>query len=191
MKALYLEWLRNPIGTQTAFFKLHGWTRAGFFATAHALEDDIGGRHMNAKRSKSSLRSGTLLTEQLKSAVARGARLQVQIKEDFDRGNSWSTEKSLPDNDKEIKEGRYNWRIHPQDIHLIVDSEKMPDKPKLDEITFKSTYIATFLASYMAGRYNTDCMTGHVGKPYEFQPLEDAVFNADCAWATYKEIYRV
>jgi hypothetical protein len=41
MKALYFKWLRNPTGTQAAFFKSHGWTRDGFFSTAHALEDDV------------------------------------------------------------------------------------------------------------------------------------------------------
>jgi len=60
---------------------------------------------------------------QLKSAMTRGARLQVQIKPDFDRGNGWSTADSPPDNDKEIREGRYNWRVHLKDMHLIAEKE--------------------------------------------------------------------
>jgi hypothetical protein len=63
--------------------------------------------------------------------------------------------------------------------------------PILDEASFKATYVATFLASYMAGRYNDDCMNGHPGEPYEHQPIEDAVFCAECAWTSYKEIYNV
>ena len=59
--------------------------------------------------------------KQLRAAFERGARLQVQIKEDFDRGNDWQTENGAPDDDEEIEEGRYNWRIHPKDAHLIND----------------------------------------------------------------------
>lgn len=47
---------------------------------------------------------------------------------------------------------------------------------------FKATYIAQFLASYMAARYDQDCQTGHQGQPYNHQPVEDAVFLANCAW---------
>lgn len=61
----------------------------------------------------------------------------------------------------------------------------------LDETSFKTTYIATFLASYMAGRYTDDCMNGHIGKPYEHQPIEDATFLAECAWETYQGLYPV
>jgi len=50
---------------------------------------------------------------------------------------------------------------------------------RLSETTFKSTYIATFLASYMAGRYDTDCMNGTHGSR---QPVEDANFLANEAW---------
>lgn len=52
----------------------------------------------------------------------------------------------------------------------------------LDEKTFKSTYIATFLASYMAVTYERNCSEGHVGEPYAHQPIEDANHLADCAW---------
>lgn len=47
---------------------------------------------------------------------------------------------------------------------------------------FKAAYITQFLASYMASRYDNDCMTGHPGKPYDHQPVEDAAFLAECAW---------
>lgn len=52
----------------------------------------------------------------------------------------------------------------------------------LDEATFKTTYIATFMANYMAQRYLNDCSTGHEGEPYNKQPAEDANFLANCAW---------
>lgn len=52
----------------------------------------------------------------------------------------------------------------------------------MDEIQFKTAYITNFLSSYMASRYDNDCMTGHPNKPYDNQPIEDAAFLADCAW---------
>jgi hypothetical protein len=52
----------------------------------------------------------------------------------------------------------------------------------LDENKFKSQYVATFLATYMANRYERDCQNGHEGKSYDHQPVEDAKFLADCAW---------
>ena len=61
------------------------------------------------------------------------------------------------------------------------------NKHMLDEWTFKTTYIASFLASYMAVNYERDCMNGHKGSPYENQPVEDANFCANCAWESIKE----
>jgi hypothetical protein len=52
----------------------------------------------------------------------------------------------------------------------------------MNEKEFKSHYIATFLAAYMASRYDNDCMTGHLGEPYNNQPVEDAIFLAQKAW---------
>lgn len=52
----------------------------------------------------------------------------------------------------------------------------------LKEVDFKTTYIATFLASYMAGRYERDCSNGHRGDPAENQPIEDANYLANEAW---------
>lgn len=52
----------------------------------------------------------------------------------------------------------------------------------MNEQEFKTHYIATFLASYMASRYDNDCLTGHINEPYDTQPIEDAAFLADCAW---------
>jgi hypothetical protein len=57
----------------------------------------------------------------------------------------------------------------------------------LKEVEFKTAYIASFLGAYMAGRYESDCMNGHPGKPYENQPVEDANFLANCAWESIKE----
>lgn len=56
----------------------------------------------------------------------------------------------------------------------------------LDERVFKSTYIATFLASYSAWRYERDCMEGHPGCHYANQPVEDANHLANEAWKTMK-----
>jgi hypothetical protein len=52
----------------------------------------------------------------------------------------------------------------------------------MTEKQFKDHYVATFLASYMASRYDSDCMNGH---PYNHQPVEDAVFLANKAWEQY------
>lgn len=52
----------------------------------------------------------------------------------------------------------------------------------MTEEQFKATYVAQFLASYMAGRYDQDCQMGHPNRPYDHQPVEDAVFLAKCAW---------
>ena len=52
----------------------------------------------------------------------------------------------------------------------------------MNEQEFKDHYIATFLASYMASRYDSDCLNGHVNEPYDVQPIEDAAFLANHAW---------
>lgn len=52
----------------------------------------------------------------------------------------------------------------------------------MNEQQFKAAYIAQFLASYMASRYDQDCQLGHLGAPYDNQPVEDAFFLAECAW---------
>jgi hypothetical protein len=65
----------------------------------------------------------------------------------------------------------------------VVDStgirENTYSMSMLKEAEFKSQYIATFLASYMAGRYDSDCMNGTHGTR---QPVEDANFLANEAW---------
>ena len=53
---------------------------------------------------------------------------------------------------------------------------------------FVDHYVATFLASYMAVRYDDDCMNGHPNEPYNHQPVEDAIICAECAWAKLYEI---
>lgn len=55
---------------------------------------------------------------------------------------------------------------------------------RVRETEFKATYIATFLASYMAGRYDDDCMNGTHGTR---QPVEDANFLANEAWEEVKD----
>ncbi len=57
----------------------------------------------------------------------------------------------------------------------------------MNEIEFKAQYITQFLASYMASRYDEDCQSGHKGKPYHHQPVEDAAFLANCAWKSIVE----
>ena len=56
------------------------------------------------------------------------------------------------------------------------------------EKEFKSNYIATFLASYMASKYDWDCQNLHPNEPYNHQPVEDAKFLADCAWKQLMEL---
>lgn len=56
----------------------------------------------------------------------------------------------------------------------------------MKEQDFKSMYIVQFLASYMASRYDSDCLNGHPNEPYNHQPVEDAKFLAECAWNRYK-----
>jgi hypothetical protein len=51
----------------------------------------------------------------------------------------------------------------------------------MDEKEFKSTFIATFLASWCATNYSDYCINGKqeaLSRP----PVEDAVFLADKAW---------
>jgi len=49
-----------------------------------------------------------------------------------------------------------------------------------DKERFRTTYVAYFLASYMASRYDYDCVNGHPLK--RGQPIEDAFILADEAW---------
>lgn len=56
---------------------------------------------------------------------------------------------------------------------------------------FIDHYVCTFLASYMAGNYDDDCMNGHPGEPYDHQPVEDAVFCAERAWKQYYDPYAI
>lgn len=57
----------------------------------------------------------------------------------------------------------------------------------MNEKQFKAQYITQFLASYMASTYDRDCQNGHVGEPYNHQPITDAAFLADCAWNQIKD----
>jgi hypothetical protein len=56
--------------------------------------------------------------QRLKFAWARGARIQVQIKPEFDRGFDWTREYGCPATVADMNLTRYNWRIHPADEHL-------------------------------------------------------------------------
>lgn len=56
----------------------------------------------------------------------------------------------------------------------------------MNELEFKRNYVATFLASYMASRYDSDCANGHIGEPYDHQPIEDAIDLADRAWKAWE-----
>jgi hypothetical protein len=58
----------------------------------------------------------------------------------------------------------------------------------MDEQQFKDHYIATFLASYMAVNHESDCLHGHPNQRYNHQPIEDAIFCAECAWKQLKEL---
>lgn len=56
--------------------------------------------------------------QRMKFAFARGARLQVQIKPDFDRGDAWSSVQDCPRSVSGMNLYRYNWRVHPGDARL-------------------------------------------------------------------------
>lgn len=56
---------------------------------------------------------------------------------------------------------------------------------------FIDQYVCTFLASYMAGRYDDDCQNGHPNEPYNHQPVEDAEFLAKKAWEQYYDPYTI
>lgn len=58
----------------------------------------------------------------------------------------------------------------------------------LNEKEFKANYIATFLASYMASRYERDCAEGHRGNPAQNQPVDDANYLANEAWKCILDI---
>lgn len=60
-----------------------------------------------------------------------------------------------------------------------------PAKTLTDEEQFKDAYIANFLSAYMAVRYDNDCANGHPLKGY--QPIEDAQFLANEAWALLRD----
>lgn len=53
---------------------------------------------------------------------------------------------------------------------------------------FIAAYMANFLASYMALRYEDDCLRGHEGEPYNHQPVEDARHLAECAWQQMQDL---
>jgi hypothetical protein len=52
----------------------------------------------------------------------------------------------------------------------------------MNEQQFKDHYIATFVASYMASRYDNDCLNGHPTNEWDHQPVADAIFLAEHAW---------
>ncbi len=52
---------------------------------------------------------------------------------------------------------------------------------KLDEKVFKSQFIASFLASWVAQNFTDSCMRGQ-HKKLEQPPVEDAEFLAQKAW---------
>lgn len=59
---------------------------------------------------------------------------------------------------------------------------------QLDEKTFKSQYVANFVATWTANNYDDACMMGQherLNRP----PIEDALFLANAAWAHYMDIY--
>lgn len=58
----------------------------------------------------------------------------------------------------------------------------------MTEQEFKDHYVATFLATYMATRYDDDCMNCHPNEPYNHQPVDDAIFLAKCAWKQMEEL---
>ena len=52
----------------------------------------------------------------------------------------------------------------------------------IDEMSFKTAYMANFLATYMAINYDNDCAEGHATNRQDHQPVEDASYLANLAW---------
>ncbi len=57
----------------------------------------------------------------------------------------------------------------------------------IDEMQFKTAYIANFLSTYMAINYDSDCMDGHAHNRQDHQPVEDASYLANLAWEQVQE----
>lgn len=52
-----------------------------------------------------------------------------------------------------------------------------------DKPVFIKAYVSSFLASYAAVEYTDTCMRGNHDR-YDNQPVEDALFLANLAWAS-------
>lgn len=66
----------------------------------------------------------------------------------------------------------------------VVKAKKTNKEVVLDEATFKTQYIASFLAAWTAGIYNDACMRSQHDR-FDNQPVEDAEFLARKAWDQY------
>lgn len=58
----------------------------------------------------------------------------------------------------------------------------------MDKQQFIDNYVSTFLASYMASRYDSDCINDQMVRK---QPLEDAMTLAEDAWKQYYDPYTI
>ena len=56
----------------------------------------------------------------------------------------------------------------------------------MSETEFKSKFIATFLASWVADHYDVACATGRHDQLYHF-PIEDAADLANAAWEKFRD----
>lgn len=65
-------------------------------------------------------------------------------------------------------------------------SDENKTKVVLDEASFKTNFISTFLAAWTANIYNDACMRGQHDR-FNSPPVEDAELLADKAWAHYKK----
>lgn len=85
--------------------------------------------------------------QRMKHAFARGARLQVQIKPDFDRGSGWSTAQECPISVEGMNLYRYNWRLRPKDAHLEYGPLSSALRELPETLEGKSTYVAAMYAA--------------------------------------------
>jgi len=83
----------------------------------------------------------------------------------------------------ELKHMNRNWQI--SESMALAEIEELKAKTLTDEEQFKDAYMVNFLSAYMAVRYDNDCANGHPLKGY--QPIEDAQFLANEAWAILRK----
>lgn len=71
--------------------------------------------------------------------------------------------------------------IQIREIITKVNEEKSEAIVELERLAFQNLFVANFLSSWVANKYETACLTGNhdtLKKP----PVEDGLYLAECAW---------